>query len=177
MNGFTVRLGAITSGENYFSFNIKDQFFEEFSFSDIKHVAISANAKITSSAKNLTLNLMVHGKINNLACDICTEKLSANISGETNMIIKKTDEEQESTDEILYVKTNDNKIDLKHLIFELIVLNAPKKQQHPLDKNGNNTCNQEMIDLVKKYTQTKKQASDARWDALKKLKQTTNGTS
>ena len=177
MNEFIITLGEITSGKNYFSFNIKDQFFEDFNFSDIKHAEISANARITKSGENLTLSLVVNGKINQLACDVCAEELSVKVSGETNIIIKTTEQEKESPDEIFYIKKNGNKIDLKQLIFELIVLNAPKKQQHPLDENGNNTCNQEMINLVKKYTQPKKQASDARWDALKNLKQTTNGTS
>jgi uncharacterized metal-binding protein YceD (DUF177 family) len=66
-------------------------------------------------------------------------------------------------------KKSENKIDLKHLIFELIVLNAPKKRQHSLDKKGNSTCNKEMVDLVNKYTQVKDKASDPRWDALKSL--------
>ena len=67
-------------------------------------------------------------------------------------------------------KKNENKLDLKHLIFELIVLNAPKKRQHALDKQGNSTCNKEMVDLVKEYTQVKEKSSDPRWDALKNLK-------
>ena len=62
------------------------------------------------------------------------------------------------------------KIDLKHLIFELIVLNLPKKRKHTVDKQGKSTCNKEMVDLVNKYTQIKEQASDPRWDALKKIK-------
>ena len=40
------------------------------------------------------------------------------------------------------------KIDLTQLIFELIVLNIPKKRKHPLNKEGNSTCNKEMIELV-----------------------------
>jgi uncharacterized metal-binding protein YceD (DUF177 family) len=172
-----LNLGTISNGKNCFSFNIRDQFFEEFVFSDIKHVEISATVEIKKSTENLTLKLIIDGQINKLACDICTEEISMNISAETNMIIEKTDQEKESTDEILYIRANDNKIDLQKLIFELIVVNAPKKQQHPLDKNGNNTCNKEMIDLVKKYTQIKRKAYDPRWGALKNLKQTKHGTS
>ena len=39
----------------------------------------------------------------------------------------KTDEDLESTDEIFYLKKNETKLDLKHLIYELIVVSAPKK--------------------------------------------------
>jgi uncharacterized metal-binding protein YceD (DUF177 family) len=170
MNDFTVKLGSITTGKNSFSFEIKDSFFEAFTFSDIEHADISAIAKLDKDGDTISLNLIIDGQINHLACDICTDELSVKISAEANVVIKKTDENLVSTDEIFYIKKNENKLNLKHLIFELIILNAPKKRQHALDKQGNNTCNKEMVDLVNKYTQVKEKASDHRWDALKKIK-------
>ena len=170
MDDFTVKLGGLTTGNNTFSFDIKDSFFEAYNFSDLKYANINAYAKIKKTGENMSLNLVVNGKINQLACDICTDKLSVTISAETDIIIKKSNEELVSTDEIFYIKYNENKLDLKHLIFELIVINIPKKIQHATDKNGNSTCNKEMIDLLAKYTQVQKRASDSRWDALKKIK-------
>jgi uncharacterized metal-binding protein YceD (DUF177 family) len=169
MNNFTVKLGTITTGKNSFSFEIKDQFFEAFTFSDVEHADISAIATLNKDGDNISLNLIIDGQINQLACDICTDELSVKISGETNVIIKKTDKDLVPTDEIFYIKKNENKLDLKHLIFELIVLNAPQKRQHALDKQGNSACNKEMVDLVNKYIQVKEKASDPRWDALKSL--------
>lgn len=170
MNNFTIKLGSIINGKNYFSFTVKDQFFESFVFQDIKHVDISVCAIINKENENISLNLIIEGKIHNLACDICTDELSVNITGETNMIVKKTNEDLISTDEIFYVKKNENFLDLKQLIYELIVVSAPKKREHPTDKTGKRTCNQEMIALVKKYTELQKTASDPRWEELKKLK-------
>ena len=170
MHDFTIKLGAITNGKNSFSFEIKDQFFEAFTFSDIVHANISAIAILDKDGENILLNLIIDGQINQLACDICIDELCLKISAETNVIIKKTDEDLVSTDEIFYIKKSENKLDLKHLIYELIVVNTPKKRHHPLDEKGNSTCNKEMIDLVNKYTQVKKKSSDPRWDALKKYK-------
>ena len=170
MHDFTIKLGAITNGKNSFSFEIKDQFFESFTFSDIEHANISAIVTLIKDGENISLNLIIKGEINQLACDICTDELSVKISGETNVMIKKTDANLASTDEIFYIKKSENKLDLSHLIFELIVLTAPKKRQHALDKQGNSTCNKEMVDLVNKYRQVKGKSSDPRWDALKKIK-------
>ena len=61
-------------------------------------------------------------------------------------------------------------LDLKQLIFEIIILNLPNKRQHPFDEEGNSTCNEEMVDLVNKYTEVEEKSSDPRWDALKNLK-------
>jgi uncharacterized metal-binding protein YceD (DUF177 family) len=170
MNNFTVKLGAITNGKNSFSFQIKDQFFESFAFSDVDNGDISAVATINKDGKNMSLNLAIEGQINRLACDICTDDLSVKVSGETNVIIKKTDNDLVSTDEVFYVKKSKNIIDLRQLIFELIILNTPKKRQHTLDKEGKSTCNKEMLELVNRYTQVKEKTSDHRWDVLKSLK-------
>ena len=170
MDDFTIQLGSITNGKNSFSFKIKDEFFETFTFSGLEHANISALATLDKDGENLSLNLIIKGEINNLSCDICTEELSVQITGQTDIIIKRSDADLISTDEIFYIKQHEKKIDLKHLIFELIVLNLPKKRKHTVDKQGKSTCNKEMVDLVNKYTQIKEQASDPRWDALKKIK-------
>ncbi len=171
MDEFAVQLDTTKNDtcKNSFSFNVKDSFFEAYAFSDIKHVDITANAELNKDGENFLLSLMIDGKINKLLCDICAEELSINITAQTNLIIKKTNEELISTDEIIYLKKNENKIDIQHLIFELIVVNTPTKRQHALDKKGKRTCNKKMIDLLNQYTTVKEKKLDPRWNALKNL--------
>lgn len=170
MNQYEIKLGGITNGKNTFSFEIRDLFFESFEMSDVKHAAINVTAIIEKDVSNLTLDLYIEGKINKLLCDVCIEDISINIKAETSVIIKNTNDNISSTDEVYYIKNSENYINVKHLIFELIILNIPKKIQHPLDKNGTVTCNKEMVDLIEKYKVTNEKSSDARWDALKKIK-------
>ena len=170
MNDFKIKLGAINGGENCFSFEIKDQFFEAFTLSDVEHADVIATALLDKNGDKLALTLSVDGKINKLLCDICTDEMSVDIKAETNVIIKITDEDLVSTDEIFYVRKSENAIDLEQLIFELIILNIPKKKQHPLNEDGSSNCSKEMVDLVSKYTATEEKSSDPRWDALKDLK-------
>lgn len=169
MSNFMVKLGAITNNKKSFAFEVKDSFFEAFSFSEIEHANVSAIATLDKDGENISLNLKINGQINQLDCDICAHKLSMPISGEINLIIKKTNEDLLSTDEILYVKKHENQINLKQLIFELIVLSTPEKREHALDNQGNPTCNKEMLELLNKYTETQEKTSDPRWDALKNL--------
>jgi len=170
MNDYKIKLGGITNGKNSFSFEIKDQFFEAFTLSDVEHAEIIATALLDKDGEKLALTLTIDGKINKLLCDICTEEISVNITAETNVIIKITDEDLTSTDEIIYIKKSENEIDLEQLIFELIILNLPKKRQHPLNDKEEVICNEEMVNLIKKYTVKKQKSSDPRWDALKDLK-------
>jgi uncharacterized protein len=170
MNDFKIKLGAINDGENCFSFEVKDKFFEEFTLSDVEHANVTATALLDKEGDRLALTLTIDGKINKLLCDICTDEISVDITAETKVIIKTTDEDLVSTDEIFYVKTSENAIDLKQLIFELIILNLPNRRQHDLSKDGSSQCNKAMIKLVDKYRITEEKSSDPRWDALKKLK-------
>tara|TARA_B100000767_G_scaffold214527_1_gene201974 strand:+ start:2527 stop:3045 length:519 start_codon:yes stop_codon:yes gene_type:complete len=170
MNDFKIKLGTINSGENYFTFEIKDQFFEEFTLSEVEYADITVIAFIDKDGDRLGLKLCIDGKINKLLCDICTEEISVCITAETKVIIKKTNNDLVSTDEIFYIKESENSIDLKELIFELIILNLPKKRRHALNNDGSSNCNKEMLDLVSKYTILEEKSSDPRWDALKKLK-------
>ena len=170
MNDFKIKLGAINGGKNCFSFEIKDQFFEEFTLSDVEHAKIIATALLNKEGDRLALTLNIDGEINKLPCDICTDEISVDITAETKVIIKTTDEDLVSTDEIFYVKTSENVIDLKQLIFELIILNLPKKRQHDINEDGSRKCNKEMITLLDKYRVVDEKSSDPRWDALKKLK-------
>ena len=170
MNDFKIKLGAINGGENHFIFEIKDQFFEEFTLSDVECANVKATAVLDKDGDRLGLKITIDGEINKLLCDICTDEISVGITAETKLIIKTTDDDLVSTDEIFYVKKSENAIDLKQLIFELIILNLPKKRQHPLNEDGSSRCNKEMIDLVNKYKITEEKSSDPRWDALKKLK-------
>ena len=170
MNDYKIKLGGITNGKNSFSFEIKDQFFEAFTLSDVEHAEIIATALLDKDGEKLALTLNIDGKINKLLCDICTEEISINITAEINVLIKITDEDLMSTDQILYIKNSDNSIDLKQLIFELIILNLPKKRQHSLNNKGKVTCDKKMVSLIEKYTVKEEKLSDPRWDALKGLK-------
>ena len=170
MNDYKIKLGGITNGKNSFSFEIKDQFFEAFTLSDAEHVEIIATALLDKDGKKLALTLTIDGKINKLLCDICTEEISVNITTETNVIIKITDEDLTSTDEIFYIKKSENSIDLQQLIFELIILNLPKKRQHPLNDKGEVACNEDMVNLIDQYKYTDNQEIDSRWDTLKDIK-------
>ena len=170
MNEYKIKLGNITNGRNSFSFEIKDQFFDAFTLSDVEHAEIIATALVNKDGHELALTLQIDGTINKLLCDICAEEISISIKAAVNIIIKKTDNDLISTDEILYIKNSDTSIDLKQLIFELIILNLPKKRQHPLNNKGEVTCDKKMVSLIKKYTVKQEKSSDPRWDALKDLK-------
>ena len=170
MNDYRITIGGIEEGAHSFIFNIKDSFFKAFDQSEIKHANIIANVLLKKENKKLGLSIELNGEVNNLLCDICAEDISVDIYSITKMMIKETSENLASTDEIIYINENENKLSLEHLLFELITLSVPNRRKHPLNKDGTTNCNPEMISLIDKYNNIGRKVSDPRWDTLKNLK-------
>ena len=170
MNEYRITVGGIEEGIHSFTFEIKDSFFKAFSQSEVKHADIISTVLLERKNNKLTLSIELNGRINHLLCDICAEDLSVEISSITRMMIKETSGNLESTDEIIYINSNDNELSIEHLLYELITLSLPKRRQHPTNEDGTTNCNEEMISLIDKYNNIEKKSSDTRWDALKDLK-------
>ena len=102
------------------------------------------------------------------------EPLDLIVDIKDELIIKSSNEHIESNDEIIYISETENKIGLQQVFFELIVLNLPVKKNHGYDENGKSLCNNEMIELLEKYSYSSSTKIDNRWNELKKIK---NGTS
>ena len=56
MNDYKIKLGEITNGKNSFSFEIKDQFFEAFTLSDMEHAEIIATALLDKDGEKISIN-------------------------------------------------------------------------------------------------------------------------
>lgn len=169
MTDYIIKIHGVNNGKHIHCFNIKDDFFENFNNSEITHANIIANVTLKKTDDKLSLSIKIYGKINNLLCDLCAEKITINISSETTIIIVETNEDLPSTDDIIYVKTNEKEVNISHLLFELITLSLPNKRRHELNEDKSSECDKEMLKLIKAYS-TKKKTSDSRWNVLKDLK-------
>ena len=170
MNEYRITIGGIEEGIHSFTFDIKDSFFKAFSRSEVRYANIIATVLLERENNKLELAIELNGKVNHLLCDICAEDISVDISSITKMMIKETSENLESTDEVIYINSNENELSIEYLLFELITLSLPNRRQHPENKDGTTNCNTEMISLIDKYNNIEEKSSDARWDALKDLK-------
>ena len=81
-------------------------------------------------------------------------------------MIKESEKETESTDEVIYVLPNQYQLQINQLIFEMINLSIPSKRRHEVDEK----CDKEMLKLMDKYATKTKKETDPRWEVLNKLK-------
>ena len=170
MDYYKIKLTGIKDGVYSNSFEIRDEFFETFSQTEISSADIIAKTCLIKKDKKTTLEVEINGVINKIPCDICTEEIQVPISSRTSSIIQESGKEEATEEEIIYIQENKNDLCIKNHLYEMIILAIPKKRQHQLNSINKDECNKEMVNLINKYSIKTKKIADPRWEALKDIK-------
>ena len=170
IDNYIVTLNTRNNLSEKYLFEIGNEFFKTFNHSEVKEANIKADIILTNEKEKFTLNIKLYGKVYNLLCDLCADKVSISINASSDITIIKTTANIESTDEIIYVSPHTQQFSIKHLLFELISVSIPKKRKHRISENGESNCDAEMIELIEKYTKIKTAPSENQWSILKDLK-------
>lgn len=164
---FVIQFSGLKNGDHNFNFEVTDKFFEKIEYSEIKKGKVNVDVLLNKQENMLVFKFSINGFVN-VICDRCSYPFDVGISGEKRLIVKFGEKTYEETDEILIIPETDHQIDLSHYVYEYINLLLPVKRIHQEDKNGNSTCNPEVIKKLKDLeTQN---STDLRWNELKKLK-------
>ena len=80
-------------------------------------------------------------------------------------IVKFSQEEFDSTDDVMVLGPDDHELDVSHMVYETVALALPSRRVHSVE-----SCNQEVLDKLEEYQENQKEKDvDERWSALKKL--------
>lgn len=167
---YDIAYKGLKEGIHKFEYQIDDSFFELFDKSQVEKADISVNLDFEKRNNLMTLLFRIKGTVE-LACDRCLEFYSQPVSHKTEVFVKFGETRFDDSDEVLWVSPEAHYINTARLMYEYIILSIPVKHVHPDNKNGESTCNREMLDQIKKYAplNRKEAQPDQRWDALKKL--------
>ena len=165
-----IRIAGLKEGEHRQAFEIKDKFFEAYEQSEVKTGSFIVNTLVVLRGLDRKLTINIEGTITNLLCDYCAQKLEWPISITSNFVIKESEKETESTDEVIYVLPNQHQLDINQLIFEMINLSIPNKRTHNKSEQKNGKCDKKMLQLIEEYATKTNNETDPRWEVLNKLK-------
>ena len=165
-----IRIAGLNDGEHRQVFEIKDKFFKAYEDSEVKTGEFIVNTLVVLRGLDRKVTINIEGKITNLLCDYCTKGLEWEISTTLNFVIKESEKEMESTDEIIYVLPHQHQVDIDHLIFEMINLSIPNKKIHNKSERKDGSCDKEMLQLIEEYAIKTNDKIDPRWAVLNKLK-------
>ena len=168
MLGYTVRISGIKDKSHKSFFDINGEFFESFVNSDVTNCNIKVVSVLKKDGNKLKLNLIFKGEIHNLLCDLCASQVTISVNNNISVLIHKSEQQMNDTDDIIYINPNQHEINISQLIYEGIILSIPSKKEHKGSENDK--CDNEMKVLLNKYAKNNKQRNDPRWDKLNKLK-------
>lgn len=179
LKSFTINFASLADGEHVFDYQIDDKFLNHFEAALVEEGQINVHLTLLKYLNSLELNFELEGTVVT-PCDVCAEEFNLPIEGSEQIIVKLVHEIPQQDDEynVVYLKEGSNSINVAEMIYELIMLSLPIRKVHPLDENGNSTCDPAVLAYLQEHrvepNDTKDNQDDEPsggiWDALKNLK-------
>lgn len=153
-------------------FEINEDFFQKFDYSEISKAEIIIGANIDVKTTSISFHFKFNGFVN-VQCDICLDYFNLKINSEQDLFVRFSDrsefgEEFFEDDNKMTLNKSIEHIDLTKQFYDFIVLSLPIKKVHPLDENNQRTCNPDFLQKLEEL-ETKKVTKDPRWEKLNNL--------
>ncbi|MCX6334816.1 MAG: DUF177 domain-containing protein [Bacteroidia bacterium] len=165
---YNIPISGLKEGKHAYDFKINKEFFEQFEVSEVREGVLAVTVETEKRSSHVDLTIKITGKLL-IPCDRCLGFFQQPLSCENRLLIKFGKVHDESDPEIITVPADENELDLAQYFYEYILLALPIKRIHPDDKNGNSTCDPEMLKKLREHVVKEEERNDPRWDELKKL--------
>ncbi len=166
---YSIQFRELDVGSHHFSFDVDDRFFSYFEKSEIQEGSLQAEVELLKEERLTTLSIGIRGEVK-VMCDRCLDYFMHPIDFSGTLYLKPEEESWEEKDktDVILVAPDESEVNLAQYFYESIHLELPLKRVHPLDENGNSTCDQEMLRILEEHQQ-KNDEIDPRWNKLKNL--------
>lgn len=176
---YVIEFKQLANGKYSYEWNVGHDLFDAIEDAVVSDGNLVARVDMVKSDHMLKLHFDIEGTIR-AVCDVCLDEFDYPIEDcGGDIVVKFGDKAEEVSEELYVIDRNDNEISVAQWIYEFIAVSMPIPVEHPLDEEGNSTCNPEMLACLDKYLVTEKTEqdddtneateTDPRWDALKGL--------
>jgi len=169
---YNIQFSGLTEGKHHFTFQISKEFLENFDQTEINDLDIKVDALMEKTSRHLGFEFFIEGVVN-VPCDRCLDYFNLKLSFDNQLHVTFGEETSDLTDiyDRMVLSSKEDKLDLSKHFYDYINLQIPLQKIHPDDKNGNSTCNSEMLNDIEKYMgeESSTEKVDPRWDKLKNL--------
>jgi uncharacterized protein len=175
---YSVNIIGLSNKKHPFEYELGDAFFREYGTEDlVSQGHFRAEVTLDKHETFIGAEFVLKG-VATLVCDRSLEPFEYPIESRREIVFKFGDKDEEMSDEIIMIHRDTATLELGHYLYEFIALAVPMKKLHP--KFQNETWDEEEENAAGKlvYTSETKSddgtddddATDPRWDILKKLK-------
>ena len=188
---FLIQFTGLKLGEHQFEYQIENDFFDLFNYSEFNSANIQVNIAMLKKTTMLELQFTHKGTVN-VPCDITNEDFDLPIEGNLNLLVKFDEEFNNENDDLLILPHGEFQFNVMQYIYEMIALSVPYKRIHPdiaadyeeeesdneldfLDSDDLEMINEddfdddELNDNETEENSDNNKDTDPRWDKLKQL--------
>jgi len=163
---FDIVFSSLALGKHDFTYELNDEFFDFFEYSDHNHLDAVVNVLLNKHNTFLELSFKLKGKVG-VFCDRTGEPFLQTIKDSFDLLVKFGDAFNDEDDERLILPQGEYKLNVAQYLYELVVLAIPRKNINPDVLSGK--INPEFIvDEEPEFTE-EEENTDPRWDKLKDL--------
>lgn len=164
---YDIHIYKLANGVHEFDFKIEDTFFTLFDNSLIEKGELEVHVTLDKTDSMIQTLFHLEGSIK-LICDRTLEPFDWPVSFDQLMIYKFGEESKELSEEVAVIPKETQMLNVADMIHEYLCLSIPMKKLHPKFENEDLEEGGEVIFSSHKE-KTEENATDPRWDALKKL--------
>ena len=163
-----MNFGRLNIGLHEFSYSIDSKFFDDFGATKIEHCKTNTQLQIEKKQANLMVfNFDIKGEAS-FACDRCTDPLIYPMESEFKVLVKVEDQENDTSDEIVYLPPDSYEYNVASLIYDFHILSVPFKKDCLRKDHENCLKINEILDFGS-VTEESAVEDDPRWNELRKL--------
>jgi uncharacterized metal-binding protein YceD (DUF177 family) len=164
LDQYIIPFSGLALGNHEFDFHIGKAFFENIEYSEINGGDVNIHIIMDRQERMLTLHINIEGTVL-VPCDRCLDLFNYPVSGQELLIFKFGEDYHEESAEVIIIPRTEHRINLAHILYEMIYLLLPYQKIHPDDADGNSTCDPEILKRLESLQPEKQQ--DPRWDNLR----------
>ena len=162
---FDIVFSSLALGEHDFTFELNDEFFDFFEYSDHKQLDAVVTILLNKHNTFLELDFKLKGKVG-VECDRTGEPFLQKLKHNFKLLVKFGDEYNDEDDERLILPQGEYKLNVAQYLYEMAVLSIPQKNVHP-DVLSGKIAPEFIVDEEPEIIE--EENLDPRWDKLKDL--------
>lgn len=163
---YTIEFNKLYTGSNHFEFVLNDAFFARIEGSVVSTANALVKLELVKSETMYDLHFTLKGTAGE-TCDNCLDEITLPIENEFHLLMKISENEDYSDDEIIYVTKKLLEYDLSQYLYESFVLSMPSRK---VCEMAGKTCNPELASKINNFDEGNNDTgneSNPMWDKLK----------
>lgn len=162
---YLIEFNKLKAGSNSFEFVLNDAFFASIEGSMITSANVLVSMELIRTETMLDLHFKLKGEFST-TCDNCLDEIRLPVENEFHLVMKISESEDYSDDEIIYITKNLVEYDLSQYLYESFVLSLPSRK---VCEMANKSCNPEIATKINFIEESDEGANEENpmWDKLK----------